>query len=57
MKATNPRDVAYLFRDYARRIHVKANLKDPNFLKISVSCGHVSPHTLFTTGTPAPPNS
>jgi farnesyl-diphosphate farnesyltransferase len=44
MKATNSRDVAYLFRDYARRIHVKSDPKDPSFLKISVSCGHVRLH-------------
>lgn len=46
MKATNPRDVAYIFRDYARRLHVKCDPKDPSFLKISVSCGHVSPHSI-----------
>ncbi|KAI0032962.1 isoprenoid synthase domain-containing protein [Vararia minispora EC-137] len=36
MRATNPRDVAYLFRDYARSIHSKSSPKDPSFLKISV---------------------
>ena len=42
MKATNPRDVAYIFRDYVRQIHAKCNPQDPSFLKISISCGHVS---------------
>jgi len=41
MRATNPRDVAYLFRDYARRMHVKSDPKDPSFLKIAISCGHI----------------
>jgi len=41
MKATNPRDVAYIFRDYARKIHAKCDPKDPNFLKVSISCGHI----------------
>jgi len=41
MKATNPRDVAYLFRDYARQIHAKCDPKDPSFLKIAISCGHI----------------
>lgn len=42
MKSTNPRDVAYLFRDYARQIHAKCSHKDPNLIRISISCGHVS---------------
>lgn len=41
MKATNPRDVAYMFRDYARKIHAKSTPKDPNFVKISITCGKV----------------
>ena len=41
MQATNPRDVAYIFRNYARKIHAKSDPKDPNFLRLSISCGHV----------------
>lgn len=41
MKSTNPHSVAYMFRDYARRIHAKASLKDPNFLAICVMCGKI----------------
>ena len=58
MKSTNPRDAAYIFRDYARRIHVKSDPKDPSFLKLAVSCGHVSlpphrhePYTGLTSAT------
>jgi farnesyl-diphosphate farnesyltransferase len=41
MRSTNPRDVAYIFRDYTRKIHAKSNPADPNFLRISVSCGQI----------------
>lgn len=41
MRSTNPRDVAYIFRDYARKIHSKAVPGDPSFLQISVACGKV----------------
>ncbi|KAL0954204.1 hypothetical protein HGRIS_005332 [Hohenbuehelia grisea] len=41
MRSTNPREVAYIFRDYARRIHAKAVPADPNFLRISVACGKI----------------
>jgi farnesyl-diphosphate farnesyltransferase len=41
MRSTNPRDVAYMFRDYARKIHAKAVPADPSFLKIAVACGQV----------------
>ncbi|EJC99699.1 farnesyl-diphosphate farnesyltransferase [Fomitiporia mediterranea MF3/22] len=41
MRSTNPRDVAYMFRDYARDIHAKAVPADPNFLRISVACGKI----------------
>jgi len=41
MGASNPRDVAYLFRDYARMIHKKASPIDPNFIRISVACGKI----------------
>lgn len=43
MKATNPRDVAYIFRDYMRKIHAKARANDPSFIKIAVLTGRVSP--------------
>ena len=41
MRSTNPRDVAYMFRDYARKIHSKAVSADPNFLAISIACGKI----------------
>lgn len=41
MRSTNPRDVAYIFRDYARKIHSKAVPEDPSYLQISVACGKV----------------
>ncbi|KAF8886382.1 squalene synthase [Infundibulicybe gibba] len=41
MRSTNPREVAYMFRDYARKIHAKALPSDPNFLRISVACGKI----------------
>jgi len=41
MKATNPRDVSYIFRDYAREIARKANPADPSFVKIQVACARI----------------
>lgn len=41
MSSTNPRDVAYLFRDYLRSIHAKAVANDPSFVKIAVLAGRV----------------
>jgi farnesyl-diphosphate farnesyltransferase len=41
MRSTNPREVAYIFRDYTRKIHAKAVPTDPNFLRISVACGKI----------------
>ncbi|QRV73496.1 Squalene/phytoene synthase [Ceratobasidium sp. AG-Ba] len=41
MKSTNPRDVAYMFRDFARGIHAKASPADPNFLRIGIACGRI----------------
>jgi len=41
MRATNPREMAYLFREYARKIHAKASPADPNFLRLSVACGKI----------------
>jgi farnesyl-diphosphate farnesyltransferase len=47
MASTNPRDVAYKFRDYARKIHAKARPNDPSFVKIAVLTGRVSALILF----------
>ncbi|KAF8321083.1 squalene synthase [Cantharellus anzutake] len=41
MKSTNPRDVAYMFRDYARELHAKLVPADPYFVKISIACGKI----------------
>ena len=41
MRSTNPRDVAYIFRDYARKIHARAVPDDPSFLRLSVACGKI----------------
>jgi hypothetical protein len=47
MRSTNPREVALIFRDYARQIHHKAKPQDPNFLRISVMCSKVISPTRF----------
>ncbi|EEP77537.1 conserved hypothetical protein [Uncinocarpus reesii 1704] len=39
----NVRVICDVFRLYARRIHKKNSPKDPNFLKISMTCGKVIP--------------
>ncbi|KAG2012140.1 squalene synthase, variant 2 [Coprinopsis cinerea AmutBmut pab1-1] len=41
MRSTNPKEVALIFRDYARKIHQKALPSDPSFLKLSVACGKI----------------
>ncbi|KAF8550731.1 farnesyl-diphosphate farnesyltransferase [Imleria badia] len=41
MRSTNPREVALIFRDYARKIHHKAKPQDPNFLRLSVMCSKI----------------
>ena len=38
MRSRNMREVALIFCEYAREIHRKAKLQDPNFLKISDMC-------------------
>ncbi|EIW75325.1 squalene synthase [Coniophora puteana RWD-64-598 SS2] len=38
MNSTNPREVALIFRDYARAIHHRAKPQDPNFLRLSITC-------------------
>lgn len=53
MRATNPREVGLIFREYARKIHAKALPSDPNFIRISIACGKVRcpppvPVTLIT---------
>lgn len=48
MNSTNPRDVAYMFRDYARSIHKKSNPADPNFIRISVACAKVRFDSIFS---------
>jgi hypothetical protein len=40
--AVNPRDVAYCFVSYAKKIHAKVSVHDPNFVKLSIACGKVS---------------
>ncbi|SPO40951.1 probable Farnesyl-diphosphate farnesyltransferase [Pseudozyma flocculosa] len=41
LKAVNPRDVAYTFRDYSRSIHKRLSAKDPNFVAWSVELGRI----------------
>jgi len=41
MRATNPRDVAHIFRDFTRKIHQRAVKSDPNFLRLSVACAKI----------------
>ncbi|GAA5921869.1 hypothetical protein JCM1841_000951 [Sporobolomyces salmonicolor] len=45
LAATNPRDVAYIFRDYMRKIHAKARANDPSFIKIAVLAGRIEQWT------------
>jgi len=49
MGASNPRDVAYIFRDYMRKIHAKARANDPSFIKIAVLAGRVGYSTVATS--------
>jgi len=41
MKSTNPRDVGYIFRNYARKIHARASPADPNYLGICAMWGKI----------------
>lgn len=41
MRSKNPRDVAYIFRDYAQKIHARCTPDDPSFIKIAAVCGRV----------------
>ncbi|RXK34886.1 farnesyl-diphosphate farnesyltransferase [Tremella mesenterica] len=45
LRATNPRDVALIFRSYARKIHQKTARDDPNLLKMSIACGKIEQWT------------
>jgi farnesyl-diphosphate farnesyltransferase len=46
-RAVNPRDVSYIFREYAKKIHAKVARDDPNLLKLSIAVGKVSPCLLL----------
>ncbi|KAJ7148522.1 farnesyl-diphosphate farnesyltransferase [Mycena crocata] len=41
MRSTNPREVSFIFREYARKIHARALPSDPNFMRLSVACGKI----------------
>lgn len=41
LKAVNPRDVAYTFLDYSRRIHSRLSPSDPNFVRWSVELARI----------------
>ena len=41
MRSKNPRDVAYIFKEYAQKIHAKCTADDPSFIKIAAVCGRV----------------
>ncbi|BEJ18102.1 hypothetical protein CspHIS471_0703790 [Cutaneotrichosporon sp. HIS471] len=41
LRSTNPRDVAFMFRDYARKIHAKVPKDEPNMLRFSISCARI----------------
>ncbi|KAM5470849.1 bifunctional farnesyl-diphosphate farnesyltransferase/squalene synthase [Microsporum audouinii] len=45
----NVRVACDVFRRYARAIHQKNTSRDPNFLKISIACGHVGSPLSFST--------
>ncbi|GAA5832245.1 hypothetical protein JCM11251_004292 [Rhodosporidiobolus azoricus] len=63
LAATNPRDVAYLFRDYVRKIHARAKAHDPSFIKIAVLAGRIEQWTesrypsFIEPGKPVPTSS
>lgn len=41
MKSTNPREVAYILRDFCRKIHARSSPKDPSFMALSLTCGQI----------------
>ena len=51
MRSKNPREVGLIFREYARKIHVKALPTDPSFIRISVACGKVKTYFFFAKNT------
>ncbi|PLW23568.1 hypothetical protein PCASD_09085 [Puccinia coronata f. sp. avenae] len=59
-KAVNPRDLSYIFDDFAHRIHQRADPSDPNYLKLCVLVGKIVPwaesrYPSFTTPANPPP--
>jgi farnesyl-diphosphate farnesyltransferase len=40
--------VCDIFKRYIQKIHQKNNPHDPNFLRISIACGKVSPSRIVT---------
>ena len=48
MRSKNPRDVAYIFREYAQKIHARCTPDDPSFIKIAAVCGRVSSFARFS---------
>ncbi|ORY28634.1 isoprenoid synthase domain-containing protein [Naematelia encephala] len=45
LRAVNPRDVSFMFRDFARSIHSKVVPEDPNMLRLSVACAKIEQWT------------
>ncbi|TXT08677.1 hypothetical protein VHUM_02805 [Vanrija humicola] len=45
MRSTNPRDVAYMFRDYAKAIHAKIPKDEPNALRFSIALARIEQWT------------
>ncbi|KAK0552133.1 bifunctional farnesyl-diphosphate farnesyltransferase/squalene synthase [Tilletia horrida] len=41
LRAVNPRDVAYIFLTYTRKIHRKIHPDDPNFLRWAIELGRI----------------
>ncbi|KAA1127058.1 bifunctional farnesyl-diphosphate farnesyltransferase/squalene synthase [Puccinia graminis f. sp. tritici] len=59
-KAINPRDLSYIFVDFAHRIHQRADPSDPNYLKLCVLVGKIiawaeNRYPSFITPTNPPP--
>nr|AIC33779.1 farnesyl-diphosphate farnesyltransferase [Puccinia cf. psidii AE-2014] len=44
-KAVNPRDLSYIFVDFAQRIHARADPEDPNYLKLCIIVGQITAWT------------
>lgn len=41
MRSTNPREVASIFREYARDIHARLEPRDPSYVKMGVCLGRI----------------